>query len=87
MSAGLPAGFREGHAGDLACRHRDLTTCSACQAEHPEIWIFAGRAFWISNPDSKCWRDRRRAEQAESLALEKARIEKNYSEKQISFFK
>ena len=87
MSAGLPAGFREGHAGDLACRHRDLTTCSACQAEHSEIWIFAGRAFWISNPDGNCWRDRRRAEQAESLALEKARIEKNYSEKQISLFK
>ena len=76
MSAGLPAGFREGHAGDLACRHRDLTTCSACQTEHPEIAILGGQAFWIANP----------AERAESLALEKARIEKNYSEKQISLF-
>ena len=77
MTTGLPQGFREGHAGDLACPHRDLTTCSACQAEHAEIAILGGQAFWISNP----------AERAESLALEKARIEKNYSEKQISLFK
>jgi hypothetical protein len=77
MTTGLPQGFREGHAGDLACPHRDLTTCSACQAEHAEIAILGGQAFWIANP----------AERAESLALEKARIEKNYSEKQISLFK
>ena len=77
MTTGLPQGFREGHAGDIACPHRDLTTCGACQAEHAEIAILGGQAFWIANP----------AERAESLALEKARIEKNYSEKQISLFK
>ena len=75
MNSGLPPNFREGHAGDIACPHRDLTTCSACQAEHAEIAILGGQAFWIANP----------AERAESLALEKARIERKIGQ-QIALF-
>ena len=75
MTTGLPQGFSEGHAGDLACPHRVWTTCSACQTEHPEIAILGGQAFWIANP----------AERAESLALEKARIERKIGQ-QIALF-
>ena len=64
MSAGLPQGFREGHAGDLACPHRDVTCCVACQVAHPEVVIVGGQAFWIAN----------HAERAELAALETARI-------------
>ena len=76
MTTGLPQGFSEGHAGDLACPHRDVTCCAQCQVNYPEIAIFGGQAFWVADP----------AERTESIALEKARIEKNF-EKQISLFK
>jgi hypothetical protein len=80
MSTGLPQGFREGHAGDLACPHRDVTTCAVCQIEHPEIIVIGGQAFWVPDPE----------EQREIAALENKRIQRDcidrIEKKQMSLF-
>jgi len=36
----LPAGFREGHDGDVACPHRDVSCCAACASSDFlfEVW-------------------------------------------------
>jgi hypothetical protein len=67
MSAGLPAGFREGHAGDLACPHRDMTVCNMCQLEHPEIISIGGQGFWMPDP----------AERRDLAAMENRRIQRD----------
>lgn len=46
----LPKGFREGHTGDIACPHRDVSCCEECASSHPEIVDVAGQHFWVSNP-------------------------------------
>lgn len=51
--SGLPAGFREGHGGDLACPHRDVSCCDACAAQHSEIVDVYGQHFWISDPTER----------------------------------
>lgn len=43
-------GFREGHQGDLACRHREVSCCPQCAAAHPEIVAVEGLHFWIDDP-------------------------------------
>lgn len=52
MSA-LPRGFREGHGGDLACPHRDISCCAACAAAHPEIVEVYSQHFWVSDPGER----------------------------------
>lgn len=49
-SAGRPPGFRDGHGGDLACPHRDLSCCDDCAKAHPEIVESAGRHYWVNDP-------------------------------------
>ena len=52
MSA-LPPGFREGHSGDLACPHRDVSCCRACAEAHPEIVEVYGQHFWVADPTER----------------------------------
>jgi hypothetical protein len=47
MATRLPKGFREGHSGDLACPHRDVSCCAVCAAAHPEIVEVYGQHFWV----------------------------------------
>jgi hypothetical protein len=49
----LPKWFREGHCGDLACPHRDVSCCDACHAKHAEIVNVGGQAFWIADPTER----------------------------------
>jgi hypothetical protein len=44
-----PRGFREGHTGNLACPHRDVTCCPHCAAAHEEIVEIYGQHFWIAD--------------------------------------
>lgn len=53
MSARLPRGFRRGHGEDLACPHRDVSTCPACAAEHEEIVEVYGTHYWIGDPTER----------------------------------
>ncbi len=46
----LPHGFREGHQGDLACPHRDISCCPRCADHHPEIVDCLGVHYWIPDP-------------------------------------
>ena len=43
------SGFREGHGGDLACPHRDVSCCDACALAHPEIVEVYGQHFWSAS--------------------------------------
>ncbi len=45
-----PQGFREGHTGDLACPHRDLSVCDGCDEAHDEIVDVVGQHFWVADP-------------------------------------
>jgi len=45
-----PAGFREGHNGDLACPHRNVSCCEPCAKAHPEIVEVACAHYWIADP-------------------------------------
>lgn len=45
----LPHSFREGHSGDLACPHRDVSCCSSCAHAHPEIVEVYGQHFWVAD--------------------------------------
>lgn len=45
----LPQGFLEGHSGDLACPHRDVSCCPACAHAHVEIVEVYGQHFWVAN--------------------------------------
>lgn len=45
----LPKGFREGHCGDIACPHRDVTCCAPCAGAHEEIVEVGGQHFWVKN--------------------------------------
>lgn len=45
----LPKGFTEGHQGDLACPHRDVSCCDEC-AKRPEIVEVSGVHYWIPDP-------------------------------------
>jgi hypothetical protein len=45
----LPAGWREGHEGDVVCPHRDCSVCREC-AQRAEVVEVCGRHFWISDP-------------------------------------
>lgn len=46
----MPRGFREGHGGDLACPHRDVSCCRACAVAHPEIVEVYSQHFWVADP-------------------------------------
>lgn len=46
----MPAGFRSGHDGDLACPHRDKSCCVDCADRHVEIVEVCGQHFWIGDP-------------------------------------
>lgn len=43
----LPPGFREGHSGDLACPHRDVSCCPFCAGTYEEIVEVYGQHFWV----------------------------------------
>lgn len=45
-----PRNFREGHTGNLACPHRDVSCCSECAAKYPEIVEVYGQHFWVADP-------------------------------------
>jgi len=45
----IPRDLREGHSGDLACSHRDVSCFDACAARHPEIVDVYGQHFWIAD--------------------------------------
>jgi hypothetical protein len=45
----LPKGWREGHASDLACPHRDVSVCPLC-AKRPEVMLVAGMHMWVPSP-------------------------------------
>ena len=47
--AGLPPGFRLGHDEQLACPHRDCSTCDDCVKAHPEIVEVFGAHFWMAD--------------------------------------
>ena len=44
-----PAGFREGFDGELACNHRDVSTCDACAAKYSNIIESYGVHYWMRN--------------------------------------
>ena len=46
----MPKGFHEGHTGNLACQHRDVTCCQKCAGAHPEIIEVYGQHFWVDDP-------------------------------------
>lgn len=46
-----PRNFREGHTGNLACPHRDVSCCPACARAHEEIVEVGGQHFWIDDPE------------------------------------
>jgi len=48
-----PPGFREGHMGDLACPHRDLSCCRDCVAAHAEIVDVVGAHYWVPDPHER----------------------------------
>jgi len=45
----LPRNFKEGHTGNLACPHRDVTCCDECAAKHIEIVEVFGQHFWLAD--------------------------------------
>ena len=45
----MPRNFRKGHGGDLACKHRDLSVCPACEAAYPEVVNVYGQCFWVAD--------------------------------------
>jgi hypothetical protein len=45
----LPAGWREGHEGDVACPHRDCSVCPDCSRREEVVEVY-GRHFWIPAP-------------------------------------
>ncbi len=45
----LPKGFREGHGGDLACSHRDMSVCPECARVTGVVEVY-GQHFWIPDP-------------------------------------
>jgi hypothetical protein len=42
-----PAGFREGHEGELACSHRDVSTCTDCANTYANIVECYGVHYWM----------------------------------------
>ena len=48
-----PRNFREGHTGNLACPHRDVSCCPACAQAHEEIVEVGGQHFWIDDPEER----------------------------------
>jgi len=48
-----PRNFREGHTGNLACPHRDVSCCPACAQAHAEIVEVGGQHFWIDDPEER----------------------------------
>lgn len=41
----LPRGFREGHCGDVACPHRDLSCCPACAGSDFLVEVYGQHFF------------------------------------------
>ena len=64
-----PKGFREGHTGNLACPHRDVTCCPQCAAKHPEIVEVYGQHFWIADQSERAALGRARDANALSRAI------------------
>jgi hypothetical protein len=62
--------FREGHSGDLACKHRDVSCCKLCADAHEEIVEVYGHYFWV---DDKEERDELLAEMAAAAAEDAAK--------------
>jgi len=50
-TARIPAGWSLGHDDSLACPHRDLFVCDACQTgEHAhQIFTVYGLHYWAAN--------------------------------------
>lgn len=43
----LPKGYRRGHDGSIACKHRDMFCCKECAAKHVEMVDVMGQHYWI----------------------------------------
>ena len=49
----LPRGFRRGHDDSIACPHRDVSTCKACLAAHPQLLDVYSVAYWYDDPTER----------------------------------
>ena len=56
--ARMPKGFRVGHSGDLACSHRDVSTCDECVARYANIVDGSGCHYWMKDAaEVQDWND------------------------------
>ena len=46
-----PAGMREGHNEELACRHRNTTVCLECVNTYENIVEVFGAFYWVATKE------------------------------------
>jgi len=55
MLARKPKGFREGFDGELACPHRNISTCAECAVKYANIYEVYEQHFWFRDLDEMVW--------------------------------